>query len=135
MTLKFPNARLLVHALLSSERLSGAQAIARGACQFGLIPADSVLDVLEEKNGHQCQCLATAKNIVKKHFEQCQKPSGTPVNAEEVWSAIEKQLNNFPQLTNGLTPSKDSPVGQTSPCLNHAPALVDVMLQQIMRYS
>jgi hypothetical protein len=135
MPLKFPNARLFLHQLLAGDRLSGAQAIAEGACQFGLISPDCVPDILEQPTEHQCQCVATAKNVVRKHFEQKAEQGAMPkVDHEEVWSAIEKHIDNHPQVAKlQSAPNGDSQLPANA-CHNHAPALFDVMLQQLMRY-
>jgi hypothetical protein len=135
MPLKFPNARLFVHQLLAGDRLSGAQAIAEGACQFGLISPDCVPDVLQPTGDHQCQCLATAKNVVKKHFEQqAEQAARPPVDAEEVWSAIERHIDRHPQVAMLQSAANGNSQLLANACHNHAPALFDLMLQQIMRY-
>ena len=135
MSLKFPNARLFVHQLLAGDRLSGAQAIAEGACQFGLISPDCVPDVLQQPIDLQCQCLATAKNVVRKHFEQQGEQAAMPkVDHIEVWSAIEKHIDKQPQVAK----LQSAPTGDrqllANACHNHAPAILDLMLQQLMRY-
>jgi hypothetical protein len=134
VSLKFPNARLYVHELLSSERLSGAQAIVRGSCRFGLISEDCIADLLQSRSGRECQCLATAKDVVSKHFAQRFKQSAPVVDWEEVWRAIEKHFNNHLPITEKKSTADCCKDGSVSTCNKHAPALLDMMLQQIMRY-
>jgi hypothetical protein len=134
VSLKFPNARLLMHELLSAERLSGPQAIALGACQFGLISSEAMADVIADKGGNNCQCLSTAKNVIQQYFDQGDKKA-LSVDTEEVWSAIEKQLSkSFPQ-EDGHAACNEEHAGAANHCSRHVPVLIDLMLQQITRYS
>jgi hypothetical protein len=135
MDLKFPNARLFLHELLSSNNLSGAEAIAEGACHFGLISSESALDVQQPAHGNQCQCMVTAKNVMRQYFEQRpDQSSRSLVDLEEVWSAIEKHLSAYRRGTKtGVAETSDS-VSLANTCGNHAAALFDMMLQQIRRY-
>lgn len=135
MPLQYPNARLFLHQLLAGDRLSGSQAIAEGACQFGLISHDCALELVPQPDDHSCHCSETVKNVIKKHFEQRAAQAAWPVvNHEEVWSAIENHFESRLQgapLQSGFE-SESTKSART--CSNHAPALFDVMLQQIMRY-
>jgi len=140
MPLKFPNARLFLHELLSGQRLSGAEAIARGACQFGLITSDTVIDALPTSGDYQCRCIPAARDVLRKHFEQRPPESSLPeVDHETVWSAIENHIKSHPHAAGGglsffRDGSDEGCEGFSSACHQHAPVLFDVMLQQLMRY-
>jgi hypothetical protein len=135
MDLKFPNARLFLHGLLLADRVSGAQAIAEGACQFGLISADCVPDVVPATKDHSCQCLTTGKNVLRKHFEHRAGQVALPqVDYEEVWLAIARHILGDSQAAKFEPGGTGDGQMLAGACHKHAPALFDLILQQIMRY-
>lgn len=66
--LQFPNARLLIHNLIAFERLSGAEAIARGACEYGVICIESLDDPSLDCAIKNCDCCAAAQCILRQYF-------------------------------------------------------------------
>ena len=115
MQLKFPNARLYIHTLLSAERLTGAQAIIRGACHYGLVDAADSLEILPPSEAATCPCMEAVKNVIRKHFEA----RSSKVLVEKVWQAIEQEALELHKLHD---------------CQKFAPVLFDLLLQQVNRY-
>lgn len=130
--LQFPNARLFLHQMIASEHLSGAEAIARGAYEFGLVKPGSMKDDVESLPLGRCNCLTVAKTILTKHFEQI-RPINLQMNIDEVSSQIERDVNSyhFDLPCNGVAKGNGNP----SHCNKFAPALFDLILQHIQRYS
>jgi hypothetical protein len=163
MSLRYPNARLFLHDLLFRERLSGAQALAAGACCFELLPAQAVSEILLAPVGDDCRCLDTAAVIVEQHLILRRTASdANSVDPKVVFAEIEKQARRAPDAKNNAvdqaasantststssssssSSSSSTTAGGTSSlntplagaCHNHAPALFDIMLQELMRYS
>jgi hypothetical protein len=108
------------------DKLSGSDAIARSACEYGLINPTAVLDIQGLRGNGACQCLSATKKVLTKYFEEKSGRSNLPlIDTEEIWAQIEKDANSF-MLTNGRS--------NLSNCIKHAPALFDLLLQQIRRY-
>lgn len=129
MILKFPNARLYMHDLLSQQRVSGAEAIARSACEFGLIDADSMDNLIAaHAQAGVCRCLPMAKVVLENHLLR-NATAARAVDSEAVWAAIEKDARKYENMST----SKDS--NQSHACVRFAPALFDLMLQHIGRYA
>ncbi len=130
--LQFPNARLFLHQMMASEHLSGAEAIARGAYEFGLVRPGSMKEDVESLPAGRCNCPVVAKAILTKHFEQI-RPNSMAVNIDEIWSQIERHVKDYhselPKESNGL--AKDNSGEQ---CNRFAPTLFDLILQHIQRY-
>ncbi|MBU6454596.1 MAG: hypothetical protein KGS72_22695 [Cyanobacteria bacterium REEB67] len=150
MPLRYPNARLFLHDLLFRERLSGAQALAAGACCFELVPAQAVSEILLAPVNDDCRCLDTAAEIVEKHLAlRHSAPNALIVDHKVVFAEIEKQARSNPDNSGRDTSKSDAAAGAAlagrgttsasnalaGACHNHAPALFDIMLQQLMRYS
>lgn len=133
MILKFPNARLFIHDLLSAGGLSGCQAIARSACEFGLVDAEAAADIQSEPGAGGCACAETAKKVLTKYFERKSKEALADVNVDQIWSLIERDVEAHRQSSK--TPGTNSDLcGRLHSCAQDAPALFDLMLQQIRRY-
>ena len=131
MPLRYPNARLFLNDLLFRERLSGAQALAAGACCFELVPAQAVSEILLAPVDEECRCLDTAAEIVEKHLAQRQSASSAaPVDHKVVFAEIEKQVRS-----SAVSSARGCTNVLAGACHHHAPALFDIMLQQLMRYS
>lgn len=133
MSLKFPNARLFMHNLLANGELSGAQAIALSACEFGLLEYKDVQELIApiKKASTHCSCMETAKGVLVTYFKERNKnTSGT--DTDNAWSALETAATRY-ELGSRMH------VGHAShnchhECSKFAPALFDLMLQQIHRY-
>lgn len=134
MPLKFPNARLFIHDLLAKHELSGPEAIVKAASEFKIIDAGSVEEIKVVDDGSRCQCMAAARNVVDKHFrDNTRNPDLPEVNVNEVWSAIEREAEAYKQ-TSSLNPKKCDSGIKSHDCASFAPAIFDLVLQQIRRY-
>jgi hypothetical protein len=124
MILKFPNARLYMQDLLATEKVSGAAALARAACQFGLLDVETMDNLIASnlQSGSGC-CLHMSEQVLKKYFTQ--RPGTEQDVSTNVWQIVEKDA-----LTYEKTVLKK---GEHS-CERLAPALFDLMLQHIRRY-
>ncbi len=139
MPLKFPNVRLFLFDLLTYGGLSGPEAIARTAVEYGIIPLDSLNEVLTNgtvKDGCLCQCVATLKNVLRKHFSLKAQQSGLPeIDTEDVWASIHTDAMKHHKLTTIVeSDHKCAADAQLAGCLSGAPALFDLLLQHIRRY-
>ncbi len=134
MSLKFPNARLYVQDLLSHGGLSGPVAIARSAYEFGLISDKDRIEVESMLiSGELCFCLLAAHCVLSSYFKNRIGRPGVPeANLSEVWKAL---LEEFEFYKEKLNLKRDCQCTLTvSDCAKLAPALFDLMLQQISRY-
>jgi len=132
--LRFPNIRLFVHNLFMAEGLSGSEAIAHCAGELGLISPESVVKSVVREGEGACQCRATAKNVLTTHFAERPNPMPVAVDTEELWSTVEERVEKaMLSLTTEKKPSWQE-TGTISPCYMHAPALMDIMVQQISCY-
>ncbi|MBX9568874.1 MAG: hypothetical protein K2X77_08260 [Candidatus Obscuribacterales bacterium] len=98
MPLKFPNARLHIHNLLRDENVSGAEAIALIAIEYGLVDSDFVHRIEEMKiknTNDNCSCLQTAKKILDKYFEQRKAQFLADVNVSQVWSSLQMEIQAY----------------------------------------
>jgi hypothetical protein len=136
MYLKFPNARLYIHELLSHEKLTGGEAIARAACDFGLIPVESLLDVQTKGSADKCQCMAVAKQIFFKCFEEKSKRLPLPeTGATDGWLQLEKSVQKLSQdavcsqTAIALTDKQKDQI-----CNKIAPSVFDLLLQELNKY-
>jgi hypothetical protein len=130
MSLRFPNARLYLHELLTLEGLSGAQAIARAACDFGLIPSDSSLE-LPNLESEECTCLRAFKKVLERCLEEkARQQARSPVDVNEAWLDIEKLAKTHIESTSCAVLSTAEKPG----CIRLVPIVFDLLLQQIGRY-
>ncbi len=133
MSLRYPIPRLLILDLLSNQKYSVSEAIAKSACQYGLIAPEHVCDLLVEANG-QCTCMPTAKNVLFKHFECKDRQTGVPpVNVNDVWSEVERLVDAY-QGCNSSAARECGNQAQQHNCARLAPAVFDYLLQQLSRY-
>lgn len=139
MPLKFPNVRLFLFDLLTYGGLSGPEAIARTAVEYGIIPLESINDVLKHTSLDEsclCHCVDTLKNVLHKHFAIKAQQSGLPaIDADEVWQSIHIDAMKHHKLAPLV--NSDHKCGantNSSNCLGGAPALFDLLLQHIRRY-
>ena len=99
MPLKFPNARLHIHNLLTDESVSGAEAIALIAIEYGLVASDFVHRIGEMQNRNtndNCSCLRTVKQILDNYFEQRKAQSlAADVNVSQVWSSLQREIQAY----------------------------------------
>ncbi len=128
MPLQFPNARLQIHDLLSIQGLSGTEAIARMALEYRLIPEEALAEVAAIPSDATCHCMAATRNVLWKYFQTKKEPS--TVDVEEVWSALLREVQAYA----GACPQKLEPAVQPHECSKLAPALFDILLQQLGRY-
>lgn len=134
VSLKFPNVRLFLFDLLTHGGLSGPEAIATTAREYGIIPADSFNEILAQTAGVSgCKCVATLKNILHRHFAA--RPDSPAVDVNDIWKAIEADALKHRKLAE-IHDSNQCAENQNSSnsCRVSAPTLFDLLLQHIRRY-
>lgn len=130
MSLKFPNARLYVHELLALRGLKGGDAILQAAFEFGLISHQS-MRTLTETLSDGCHCQSVVKRVLEICFEEQAKLSlNAPLDAAQAWQEIERRCSMYLQPKSNF----ESESGDKCNCLQLAPILFDLLLQQIRRY-
>ena len=135
MTLQFPHARLLIHNLLADEHLSGAEAIARVALEFGVIPcyeADGAENSELKKAIIDCDCCEAAHCILRQYFKS--QGSRAEAHVDSAWTSIMHSLQRYKNCAyksgNGGTE-----LSCQQACSNLAPVVFDLLLQEVRRYS
>jgi len=132
--MQYPNARLFIHSLLSNNRLSGAEAIAQCAYEFGLVPAGSI-EPTSEAVDSPCQCMAALQNVLIKHCQEKEKQSPSqPCAVKEIWAAVEHCAQVYKKERATQSCQGDDDPSVYSECKKMAPVLFDILLQQIRRY-
>lgn len=130
--LQFPNARLLIHNLLADEHVSGAEAIARGAREFGVIDA-KVADGDLDHAIIDCDCCMVAHCILRQYF-QSKSDKDSALTAESAWKTILTRLNRYKAAQKGES-NQDQVITCQDICSNLAPVIFDLLLQEVRRYS
>ncbi|HEY9682989.1 MAG TPA: hypothetical protein V6C86_15540 [Oculatellaceae cyanobacterium] len=132
MSLRFPNARLHIHELLSAEDTRDGEALAQGARDFGLISDEHLTEITSACSDSACNCLQVGKQILVRYLETA-APAKDPkrIDSAAIWKDIEQSLKVF--VTRADCGECDPGAFQTK-CLKLAPALFDIILQQIGRY-
>ncbi|CAN5568647.1 hypothetical protein BH10CYA1_BH10CYA1_60510 [soil metagenome] len=131
--LKFPNARLFVHNQLSCGR-AASEAIARSACEYGLLSQDELVDIIPTTSVAPCPCMATVRNIVAKYCEIKKKqPNQCEINEENLWKVLSEDAQSYFDGSSAVTQSE---IINQNPheCARFAPALFDLMLQELSRH-
>jgi hypothetical protein len=130
MSLKFPNARLYIHELLTDGTVQEGEALAQAARDFGLITNDQLCEILASCKDSPCNCIEVGKEILKKHLHHTAKSKNlAAIDPEPVWREVERILS----VTEAKCGKCDLRSSQAK-CLNLAPAIFDILLQQIARY-
>ncbi|HIA51498.1 MAG TPA: hypothetical protein EYN91_05345 [Candidatus Melainabacteria bacterium] len=132
MSLRYPNARLMIYNLQACENLSGAQALARGAIEYGVINPDddgaTDREALEAIS--RCDCCEVAHCILRKHFE-----TKTNLDGETVEAAWRSLVNRLKQYRSAHGQPVEGEIGCENVCAKLAPVIFDFMLQEVHRYS
>ena len=141
MPLRFPHTRLFMHNLLADGQVSGSEAIALTACEFGLLDHSAVREVsVEASQQTNCPCMDTARQVLENYFCERAKQSSAPnIDASSVWSAVEADASNY-ELQTARKSCRNTcdecvePEKARHDCSKFAPVLFDLLLQQIRRY-
>lgn len=129
MYLRFPNARLHVHDLISSSRRSGGDAIVAAACDYGLIPAESATRIKVSETANPCQCMMCCKDVVDSYLKAKHANSKLmDLTTNDLFSNIQYEAQEYERTHNSSVSSKEHD------CARFAPALFDLLLQQIHKY-
>jgi hypothetical protein len=131
--LQFPNARLFIHNLLADERVSGAEAIARGAREFGVIDANSS-DVDLERAINSCDCCMAAHCVLRQYFKSKSGQDGADAT-ESAWKTIVTRLSRYQAVSQKREAKKENVPDCAQLCSNLAPVIFDLLLQEVRRYS
>lgn len=135
VVLKFPIARLFIHDLIVKHGLSAPQAMARAACEFGVVGEYHLNKEFGSSANASCSCMHMAENIFYKHFQNSSHKSILSSDRiKEAWSAIKKDMQNYQELCGSQQQEKFSADEKVHDCARFAPALFDLLLQQIRRY-
>lgn len=132
--LQFPNARLYIHNLVAFEHITGAEAIARGAREFGVISEESLSSPELVSALKDCDCCAAARCVLLDYFKSCS--SGYDAQSvENAWNTVLKRLYKYRvkdiQATNDWNENPDC----RQMCSNLAPVIFDLLLQEVRRNS
>ncbi len=132
--LQFPNARLFIHNLLAFEHISGAEAIARGAQEFGVISEEGLSNSELISAVKDCDCCAAAHCILLDYFKN--RGAGDDGEAvENSWNTVLKRLYRYRvNATSSAADVKDNPNCRKM-CSNLAPVIFDLLLQEVRRNS
>lgn len=134
MSLHFPNARLLIHDLTTRQKLSGVRALAKAAHEYGLIPFEAVEEINRTDSQSGCRCMAAARKILDKHFELKGTRNDFPqVKVDQVCSYFEREVKAY-QEKSGQAEIDCQAEGIEGDCARRAPAVFDLLLQQVRRY-
>ncbi len=132
MILRFPNARLFIHTLLSDRSMTGAEAITLGAYEYHLFPHGSV-DISEIAYSDQhCRCQSTAKEILREYIErQGHGEQKAKENVKHSCNLLSVRIERWASMCNLKLPEREC----SKDCSLLAPALFDFILQEITHYS
>lgn len=134
MTLHFPNSRLLIQNLIVRGGMSGARAMATAAQDYGLIPFETAESIKLLDCQSACRCLEAAHQILEKHFLLKNNGNKSPqVNLSRLREAFERDAQLYEQKTDS-SEMNDEHLNGRKKCVRMAPAIFDLMLQQIRRY-
>lgn len=135
MTLQFPHARLLIHNLLADEHISGAEAIARGACEYGVISQQDS-DSAESSEMRQaiinCDCCEAAHCVLRQYFRS--KDTNAEGSLEAAWKSLMRRVDRYVKNAS-KTPMIEPELNCQQTCNNLAPVVFDLLLQELRRYS
>lgn len=98
------------------------------ALEYRLISQEAVNDVVTIVSDAECHCMEAARKVLLKHFQEKRKVHG--VDVEEVWSSLVREI----QAYSNACPLDPKSTVQPHECSRLAPALFDILLQQIGRY-
>ena len=125
---------MFIHQLVARDRISGAEALAKGAHEYGLIPFEAVGDVAQQAGSSACHCMAAAGKILSQHFEDKNKRLHvSPIDVAFVYAALEREARAYQESVDPSI-STCNRQGQAHECEKLAPAIFDLLLQQIRRY-
>lgn len=134
MSLQFPNARLLIHNLLAIEHLSGAEAIARGAREYGLTTCETPESEEAEikKAIENCDCCEAAHCVLRTYFHH--KDGGSEDSIEAAWKSMMRRLSKYTAGECQVRGKESGPNCQSA-CSRLAPVVFDLLLQEVRRYT
>lgn len=131
-SLQFPNARLFIHNLLANDQVTGAEAIARGAHEFGVISKESLLNPELMSAVQNCDCCAAAHCVLAEYFKA--QGNGTePKVLDNAWNAVLKRLSKY-RSKPPVADLRENP-DCSQMCSNLAPVIFDLLLQEVRRNS
>lgn len=132
--LQFPNARLFIHNLLAFDHVTGAEAIARGAKEFGVISQESFSSPELTKAVQDCDCCETAHCILVDYF-RTHTNGDNRESVENSWNTVLKRLSKYrSKIDASQSELKGSPDCSTM-CSSLAPVIFDLLLQEVRRNS
>lgn len=132
--LQFPNARLFIHNLLADERVSGAEAIARCAYEYGVIDPSCLEDAELESAIRKCDCCKTAHCILRQYFKSKADQYGQDAG-ESAWQSVVTRLSKYKTTTTQNLANNESTSDCEQNCSNLAPVIFDLLLQEVRRNS
>lgn len=149
MLLKFPHIRLFMRNMLA-EGVSCADTIAHTAYEYGLISKEAVERVTSAPAIGDCPCMVAARQVLVENFASSAKAEKLKSQVEGVWATIESRLGKIisTSVANGRINSscaREHPElhsnhsryesdGKDHRCELSAPAVFDILLQELSRY-
>lgn len=132
--LQFPNARLYIHNLLALGHVTGAEAIARGAHEFGVISEASLSNPELISAVNECDCCAAAHCILLDYFKDHGDGNGGEA-VENSWNTVLKRLYTYRANAGSSANDVKDNSNCRQICSNLAPVIFDLLLQEVRRYS
>lgn len=121
-----------MYNLIANGNISVAEAIALSAYEFGLLDEVSA-QVLRKAMVpcSNCTCMDAARKVLQTYFDRrSHAVSGSVVNTEEIWKGVESDAKRYASNESKNQSADDC----CHDCAKFAPALFDLLLQQIRRY-
>ena len=129
--LRFPNARLYIHDLLARKDISGAQAIRKGAKEFGILgDEDQELSTDGKEISPLCDCCRAARSVLVQFFKQ-RNDASYQKDTELAWKSLTNRLNKYRRTSDQ---SEVLPLDCQLTCSKLAPVIFDLLLQEVHRY-
>lgn len=126
MLLKFPHVRLFMRNMLA-EGMSCSDAIANAAYEYGLITKEAVERVRSMPLNGTCPCMVAARQVLVENFASSAKAEKLKPQIDNVWSTILGRTNKNVDGAHECN-------GSDHHCDLAAPALFDILLQELSRY-
>ncbi len=120
--LQFPNARLYIHNLLAFDHVTGAEAIARGAREFGVISEESLSNPELISAVNNCDRCAAAYCVLLDHFKTLGDSAGVQV-VENAWNTVLKRLGKYRVNASLAAPDLEGDPDCRQICSNLAPVI------------
>jgi len=150
MLLKFPHIRLFMRNMLA-EGVSCSDTIANTAYEYGLITKEALERVKAVPSDGDCPCMIAARQVLVENFASSAKAEKLKTQVDSVWSTIKARVDKKVLFDSAHGPdghingahghggsghasAAREHDGKVHRCEMAAPAIFDVLLQELSRY-